>query len=40
MLRQRCDLQERDVAFGLEEFMDRPRVAIMTCSCPLPMRLV
>jgi hypothetical protein len=32
-LRQRCDLQERDVPFGLEEFMAGTRAAITTCSC-------
>ena len=39
-LRQRCDLQMRDVPFGLEEFMDRHEGRYHDVQLPLPMRLV
>jgi hypothetical protein len=39
-LRQRCDLQMRDVPFGLEEFMDRHEGRFHDVQLPLPMRLV
>jgi hypothetical protein len=38
-LRQRCDLQMRDVPFGLEEFMDRHKGRCHDVQLPLPMRL-
>jgi hypothetical protein len=37
--RQRCDLQERDVPFGLEEFMDRHEGRYHDVQLPLPIRL-
>jgi hypothetical protein len=39
-LRQRCDLRERDVPFGLEEFMDQHEGRYHDLQLPLPMRLV
>jgi hypothetical protein len=39
-LRQRCDLQMRDVPFGLEEFMDRHESRYHDVQLPLPLRLV
>jgi hypothetical protein len=39
-LRQRCDLQMRDVPFGLQEFVDRHEGRYHDVQLPLPMRLV
>jgi hypothetical protein len=39
-LRQRYDLRERDVPFGLEEFMDQHEGRYHDLQLPLPMRLV
>jgi hypothetical protein len=39
-LRQRYDLQMRDVPFGLEAFMDRHEGRYHDVQLPLPMRLV
>ena len=35
-LRQRCDLQERDVPFGLEQFMDGHEGRYLNVQLPLP----
>lgn len=39
-LRQRCDLQLRDVPFYLEEFMERYEGRYHDIQLPLPIRLV
>jgi hypothetical protein len=39
-LRQRCDLQMRDVPFGLQEFVYRHEERYHDVQLPLPMRLV
>jgi hypothetical protein len=39
-LRQRCDMQMRDVPFGLEEFIDQHEGCYHDVQLPLPMRLV
>ena len=39
-LRQRCDLQLRDVPFYLEDFVDRHEGRYLDIQLPLPMRLV
>jgi hypothetical protein len=39
-LRRRCDLQLRDVPFGLQDFMDRYEGRYHDIQLPLPMRLV
>jgi hypothetical protein len=39
-LRQRCDLQLRDVPFFLQEFVDRQEGGYRDFQLPLPLRLV
>jgi hypothetical protein len=39
-LRRRCDLQQRDVPFHLEEFVERYEGRYHDIQLPLPMRLV
>jgi hypothetical protein len=39
-LRQRCDLQMRDVPFFLQDFVDRYEGRYHDIQLPLPMRLV
>jgi hypothetical protein len=39
-LRRRCDLQERDVPFFLQDFVDRYDGRYHDVQLPLPMRLV
>jgi hypothetical protein len=39
-LRQRCDLQLRDVPFYLEDFVDRHEGRYHDIQLPLPMRMV
>jgi hypothetical protein len=40
-LRQRCDMQMRDVQFGLEEeFMERHEGRHRDVQLPLPIRLI
>jgi hypothetical protein len=39
-LRRRCDLQQRDVPFHLEEFVERYGGRYHDIQLPLPMRLV
>ena len=39
-LRRRCDLQLRDVPFGLEDFVARHEGRYHDIQLPLPMRLV
>jgi hypothetical protein len=39
-LRQRCDMQMRDVPFGLQEFVDRHEGRYHDVQLSLPMRLV
>jgi hypothetical protein len=39
-LRRRCDLQQRDVPFHLEEFVERHEKRYHDIQLPLPMRLV
>ena len=38
-LRQRCDLQLRDIPFFLQEFVDRYEGRYRDVQLPLPMRL-
>jgi hypothetical protein len=39
-LRRRCDLQLRDVPFGLQDFVDRHEGRYIDVQLPLPLRLV
>jgi hypothetical protein len=39
-LRRRCDLQQRDVPFFLQDFVDRYEGRYHDVQLPLPMRLV
>jgi hypothetical protein len=39
-LRRRCDLQDRDIPFYLQDFVDRYEVRYHDVQLPLPIRLV
>ena len=39
-LRRRCDLQQRDIPFFLQDFVDRYEGRYHDIQLPLPMRLV
>ena len=39
-LRRRCDLQQRDIPFFLQDFVDRYEGRISDVQLPLPMRLM
>jgi hypothetical protein len=39
-LRQRCDLQLRDIPFLLQDFVDRYEGRFQDIQLPLPIRLV
>ena len=39
-LRRRCDLQQRDIPFFLQDFVDRYEGRFSDVQLPLPMRLV
>jgi hypothetical protein len=39
-LRRRCDLQQRDIPFFLQDFVDRYEGRYRDIQLPLPIRLV
>jgi hypothetical protein len=39
-LRRRCDLQQRDIPFGLQDFVERYEGRYRDVQLPLPIRLV